>query len=186
VAEIKIPLLRPYVLARLASLHLWQGNLAEAEAVINRGNTDPNREAAPIFFQFIILADAELALKHGTYERALTVLNDLLATVRDLGMRAFIPQGLYLQGRALLGLGQAEKARDTLMEARAEAEAIGSRRLLWQILATLADLETDLLKAEYLRHQAREIIEYIADHTPPEWRASFLGLLAIQKLLTAN
>ena len=70
------------------------------------------------------------------------------------------------------------------MEARAEAEAIGSRRMLWQILFALSRLETDPTEAERLRQQAREIAKYIADHTPPDLRASFLALPAVQAVLT--
>lgn len=181
VAEKQMPNMRPYVLARLAQLQLEQDNLDEAELAIGRAKTDPYRDAAPIFFQLVIMADAELALRQGAYERALAVTHGLLATLRDFGMRAFIPQVLYLQGQALLGAGQTEAARAALVEARTEAEAIGSRRILWQILVTLANIEPTSDQAEPLRRQAREIIAYIADHAPtPELRASFLSLAEVQ------
>ncbi|HRV90908.1 MAG TPA: protein kinase [Anaerolineae bacterium] len=184
VAETKMPGRRPYALARLAQLHLKQGDLTEAARAIDRAKTDPNREAAPTFFQLVYLAEAELALGQGAYERALDVTNVLLANLQHFNMQSYMPHGLYLQGQALLGLGQVEPARNTLLAARIKAEAIGSRRTLWPILATLADLETDLLKAEPLRQQAREIITYIADHALPELRASFLELPTTQELLT--
>ena len=176
VAEKQIPNLRSYALVRLAQLHLWQGNLAEAEVFVDQAKRVTDREAGPIFFQFVTLADAEVALGQGIYEPALKMTNELLATLRDFGMRAFIPQGLYLQGRALLGLGQAASAREALLAAWTEAEAIGLRWILWQILAALSGLEPNPNKAEPLRRQAREIIDHIADHAPPDLRASFLSL----------
>jgi hypothetical protein len=49
--------------------------------------------------------------------------------------------------------------------------------MLWQILAILTTIEPNPIKAERLRQQAQEMIEYIAAHTPtPELRASFLAL----------
>jgi hypothetical protein len=82
-----------------------------------------------------------------------------------------------------MGLGQLEAARKTLLEARAAAEAIGSRRMLWQILFALSQLEMDPTEAKVLREQAREIINYIADHTPLDLRTSFLGLPEVRMVL---
>ena len=67
----------------------------------------------------------------------------------------------------------------------AEAEAIGSRRMLWQILGSLSRLETDPTEAKRLRQQAGEIAKYIADHiSDPELQASFLGLPEVRAVLT--
>lgn len=98
-------------------------------------------------------------------------------------MKVYLPQALYLHGQALLALGQAETGRHRLLEARIEAETIGSRRWLWPILFTLSQIE-DPSEAKRLRQQAREIIDYITDHTPPDLRASFLNLPTIQEILT--
>jgi hypothetical protein len=82
-------------------------------------------------------------------------------------------------------MGQTEAARKTLLEAQAEAEVIGSRRILWQILFTLSQLETEPAETERLRKQAQEIVAYIANNiSEPELRASFLGLPEVQAVLT--
>ncbi|MBI1879192.1 MAG: hypothetical protein HYR94_13395, partial [Chloroflexi bacterium] len=91
-AETHMPIFRPYVLAKLAQLHLWRGHLIEAESAVERGKKDSNREAGPIYFQFVILAEAELALRQGDYERALALTNDVLANFHQSGLRAYIPE----------------------------------------------------------------------------------------------
>ncbi len=101
--------------------------------------------------------------------------------LRQFGARAYIPHALYLQARALLALNQDKAACDLLQEARAEAEAIGTRRTLWSILFALSQLQTNPTDAQRLRRQAQEIIQSIADHIGnPELRASFLNLPHIQ------
>jgi hypothetical protein len=87
-----------------------------------------------------------------------------------------LPECLYLQGQAWLTLGQPETAYDCFLEARALAEAIGSRQMLWPILFTLSQLEPNPTEAERLHQQAREIVAYIVGHTPVGLRDSFLAL----------
>jgi tetratricopeptide (TPR) repeat protein len=184
VAETQMPVFRPYVLTKLAQLHLQQGQLSEAEAAVDQGKKDLNQEGAPILFKIILLAEAELALRQGDYERALAATGVLLATLNQAGMRAYMLEVLYLRGQILRAMGQTEAARKTLLEAQAEAEAIGSRRMLWQILSALSQLETDPTEAERLHKQAQEIVAYIADNiSEPELRASFLDLPQVQAVL---
>ncbi len=167
---------RASTLAARARIYLWHGHLAKAETAINRAKTDPNRANLPLYLLPIILAEGELALKQKDYARTLALMDDLLATLRHYGMRTYLPDGLYLQGQALLALGQKRKAYDRLAEARAVAEAIGSRRMLWPILLALSQLEPNPTEAKRLHQQAREIVAYIADHTPADLQDSFLGL----------
>lgn len=95
----------------------------------------------------------------------------------------YVPKALYLQGQALLGLGQEEVARGRLREARTEAEANGSRWMLWQILASLVKIETDPSEAEPLCQEAQEVVEYIVDHiSVPDLQTSFLDLRHLEIL----
>ena len=108
-----------------------------------------------------------------------------LTGLRVFQMRLFLPDALRLKGRALASLGQREEGRRILEEARSEAERLGSRRALWRILASLADL-ADQSEADVLRQQARDIIQIIADHIGSETlRASFLGTAQIRALFAA-
>jgi tetratricopeptide (TPR) repeat protein len=180
-AEAQIPAFRPYVLGALAQLQLLDGNLAEAEAVIEQGMNDPHREVWLAYSLSVTLANCEFPLRQGDYERAMTTTDTFLTNLGQF--RAHIPQILYFQGQALLGLGQDNAARDRLQEARAEAESMNARRPLWPILFALSQLEADPAEAERLRRQAREIVEYIADHAPTDLRVSFLALPDVREVL---
>lgn len=180
-----MPVLRPYVLAYLAQLHLRQGNLNKAEVVFEQGKTDPHWPSLPIYFPLIILVEAELTLKQGDYEHALALTDSLLVNLNQFGLRRYKPEALYLRGQILAAMDRIEAAGKTLLEARTEAEAIGSEWMRWQILAALSRLEPDPLKAKRFGQQAREIVESIAAHVEDsELRTSFLGLEGVQEVLS--
>ncbi len=107
-------------------------------------------------------------------------MDKLVSFIREVGAGTFLPEALYLKSKALLALHRADEAGEILMKARVKAEAIGSRRSLWPILVALSQLEADPTETENLRRQAREIVEYIADHLPTDLPDSFLGLPEVQ------
>jgi tetratricopeptide (TPR) repeat protein/transcriptional regulator with XRE-family HTH domain len=184
VAESQVPPFRVCVLAVLAQLHLWQDNLIEAKAVIDQGKQDPSREGWPLHYLPLRLADGELALRQGDFERVIGVTDRLLVDLRRMGVRIYVPNALYLQGQALLGLNQREMGRKCVQEARIEAEAIGSRPSLWPILFSLSQLEDNPAEAQALRQQSQEIVEYIAGNVEnAELRASFLALPDVATIL---
>ncbi|MCB0223227.1 MAG: AAA family ATPase [Anaerolineae bacterium] len=184
IAREQVPLYQPFVLGTLAQLQLANNQIAAAQEALELSGQDPSRDAWPVYYVPVRVADGRLALKLGDYERALAVADDLLADLRRFGMRSEIPETLYLQGQILLGLGQAEAAQNRWREARAEAEAIGSRRMLWPILFALSQLEPDPVAAQDLRRQAQDTIDYIADHIgDADLRASFLATPQVQAVL---
>jgi tetratricopeptide (TPR) repeat protein len=184
IAETQLPLFRIKVLTVLAKLHVINNNLAEAEVVIAQGKKDPRRKAIPIFYVLLLIAEAELVLKQGDYERTMTLTDDLLTTLHQIGMRAYISEVLYLQGQALLALGRQVAARDRWVEARTIAEAIGSKQRLWPTSFALSRLEVNPTEAEHWLQQAREIVEYIAAHIgPSKLRDSFLALPQVRTVL---
>ena len=71
-------------------------------------------------------------------------------------------------------------ARETFLQAKIEAEQLGARWILWQILAALGEWKP-----------AGEMIAYIAQNTPAEpepgaktnLRAAFLNLPAVREIL---
>ncbi len=185
VAEAHMPIFRPYVLTKLAQFLVWQGRFDEAEAAIEQGKQEFNRAGAPILFQVIFLAEAELALKQGDYARALAATETLLTILTHSNLRVHLAELLYLRGQIFGAMGQPEAARKTLLEAQAKAEALGSRRMLWQILFALSRIELDPGEATRLRRQAQEIVETIAGNVgDPDLRASFLHLPAVQEVFT--
>jgi hypothetical protein len=123
-------------------------------------------------------------LKQGDYERTMTLTDNLLTTLHQIGMRAYISEVLHLQGQALLALGRQVAARDRWLEARTIAEAIGSKQRLWPTLFALSQLELNPTEAEHLLQQAREIVEYIAAHIDSsKLRGSFLSLPQVRIVL---
>ena len=176
-----IPTWRPWPIAVLARLHLLEGNVEQAEALIQAGcvGTLPyhfNRllrsGAAAVF-----LAQAELALARGDQVRAVSLMVDLAAYLRSIGAGTFLPDALYLRGKALLAQDRLDDAHAALVEAHAASEAIGSRRTLWPILMALSTIEAQRgngIEAQSLRQQARALVEFIADHIgAPDPAASF-------------
>ena len=110
----------------------------------------------------------------------------LLVKLRKFRMLAYMPEALYLQGRAFAALGQSDIAGERLQEARAAAEAIGSRRTLWPILFSLSQLQSDQDEALRLRQQAREIIHYISRHIDTtDLRATFLNQPHVKEVLNS-
>ncbi len=202
-----MPAWRAWPVAVLARLHLLRGDVAQAEALIEDGceGTLPYhfnrllRSGASAVF----LAQAELALARGNPARAISLTSDLADYLRRVGAGTFLPDALVVKGRALLAQGGADEARAVLIEARSEAEAIGSRRTLWQILAALSEVETrsgNQAEVTSLRQQARAIVDFIADHIGApdpstsfgsaqdkgaglDLRASFLSLPDVQSVM---
>ena len=149
--------------------------MTDAEVAVREAQNVPVQNIWPGYFVPVPLADGELALKQGDYERALKVTDELLSQLHEFGMRSHFPYVLYMQGRALLGLGQDENGRQRFLESLSEAEAIGSRRVQWRVLLALSQIEPDPAEAERLRSKARRVVDYIAEHIDQEdLRNSFL------------
>ncbi len=97
-----------------------------------------------------------------------------------------MPEALYTRAHVELAQGSIDDAHRSLLRAREIAESLNARRTLWQIYAALAQIEQqrgDADAARSLRAQAREVIEYIAEHTPPDVRASFLNLPDVRAIM---
>ena len=119
-----------------------------------------------------------LALAEGDVDDAEAIARGLLVDLRTNGVRV-------LQAEALLALARAHLAADRHAEADLElAEAIelagevGERRVLWEALATSAELaaRSEPRREADPRQRAREIVEEIAaGMADPELRRRFLA-----------
>jgi len=171
----------------LASMEIACGNLAEAQRSIEEAQNDPYRESWAVFHLPVLAAGVQLALARGEHQRALAAAEGLLRRLREYGMRSGLPEALYWQAKALMGLGQNDDARDRLLEARAEAEATGSRRILWRVLEALSQLEGGAARAEQLHREALQVIGFIAGHIDREdLRATFLGQPDVQAVISKS
>lgn len=176
---------REYALATLAGLQVRRNCFAEAQTAIDERKSTHPQEAFPARFAGTDhFAEVELAHRQGDEARALLLIERLLADLRRFGIRPRIPRALHWQAQILLAMGEQATARECLQEARHEAEAIGSRWMLWQILLTLAQSEVDPVEAGRLGRQVQEIVTSIVEHiSEPELRTSFLNLPSVQTAL---
>jgi tetratricopeptide (TPR) repeat protein len=163
-------------LSALVRLFLWQGNLDEAEAMLDRA-ADTSSEGYFAINVLSAVATGELALAKRDFPLAVSAADSELARQYRMGARVYRSDLLKIKANALFKQNDFSSWKDTLEQGRVEAEAIGSRRMLWQILAPLSEIEKELgnaTEAEALRARAREIAEYIAGQTPSELRDTFL------------
>jgi tetratricopeptide (TPR) repeat protein len=191
VAEEKIAPLQGWTRSIMARLHLLKGEATEAEAALagleSYRHVQRKFGFIPPYWIGRALAEGELALAQNDHTHALAITDNLYADLLRFGIRLLRPDVLYLKSRVLLAQDRVDEAHVILTEARTLAEALTSRRTLWRILSALSELETlrgNHAEAQALRPQAREIIRFIADHTPADpstssgqsLRASFLNL----------
>jgi hypothetical protein len=96
----------------------------------------------------------------------------------------------YLEGEAQRLLGQLEAAADALERARATSSALGGRRILWRILASLASVEDArgyAASASQRREEARSIVAGIEDSLRPVGLAErFRARAAVRELMSAE
>jgi tetratricopeptide (TPR) repeat protein len=177
------------IVSTLGWLHALKGDLDEAERMVAEAHGLTGiRVVGWMGGAQLLLAEGELALARRDYPRVVESMQRTAATLRAQGVHVHVPEALYLAARALLALDRLEEARAILCEARAEAEAMGTRYILWQILIALSRVEEQRgnpAEAESLRRQAREVIGDIADHCPSDLRASFLNLPDVKEAIPA-
>lgn len=192
-------LLRAYARIILARVLIRCGgnDLAEAEqALASTGIRGRWKFSLPHIPVVAGLAEVELAVARRQWAEADAWLAQLLAYLQTVPIRPYVPEALYWQGRLcrLQPAPDLDRAYRCLTQARAEAEALGSRRLLWPILVELAELAASRQQTEtaaVLRREARAVIAYFADHCPPgpssgsgpSLRDSFLNLPEVQRAL---
>jgi tetratricopeptide (TPR) repeat protein len=170
-------------------LLLGQGDLTAAEKTneISQIDFDPQR---PLFGGIVFapitirLANIGVSLATGNLDTALTDVDELLDYLARVKVPLYRPEALYIKGRVLQQEQRLSEARQIWKQALTESEAMGERRMRWQILAGLAEVADDEEEMAGLRASAQEIITYIADHAGrPEHKQSFLDRPEVQRLL---
>jgi tetratricopeptide (TPR) repeat protein len=129
------------------------------------------------------LTQGRLALARKDPTQAIAILEPVLENIQQFKINQYLSEALFLKGQAHLMNGGENLAKAAFEQARLAAEALGSRWLMWQILAAQAGVESEDGKTSALKSQAREIIQFIADHIhEDEMRSQFLqseGVLAL-------
>ncbi len=193
-AEQAIEMLSPswgtYQKIARARVHLYNKDLHTANMLLKAARDNFKQGTATGFVDelFLLRADAELLLQEGDHSGLQNITAALLNQITPK-IRAFYPEVLFYRGMAQVGLGDTDQAFHTLSSALDVAKAIGHRRLLWEIYAALASFAEghgDLVYAKACRVQAREILEYIANHTGfAELSASFVNMPQVRSLMQA-
>ncbi len=186
----RFPLIAAWAASAVVPLRLLRGDLAGAQAALADlpDYRDLRRRVGfvPAMWPHVGLAEIELAAALGDAASAQRLAEELIQNLGQAGVRFRLPDARLLQGQALLALGRPDAAWAALQTARAEAEALGARRVLWPILATLAKIAgaRGLAEAGGLRQQARQMVDYIAAHAPtPALHQSFLARRDVQSVL---
>lgn len=168
----------PIAVSYRVQMYLIAEMWSEAEAAVQTAyaqiNAVPNLSG--IFRLFVMHGDIQLAMARKEYARAVPLIEATLDLLKGYGVGLYLPEAFYGKGIALLGLGERDEAYDALMEADRAAQAITSRRMGWKILAALngiAEARGDHAAAVKFNQEARVILDYIIEHMPEKFRASF-------------
>jgi tetratricopeptide (TPR) repeat protein len=125
------------------------------------------------------MARAELALAQNEPARAMEVLDLLLREAANLAPGRVIPRLWMLRAQALLQLDRADAAETFALEARANLEELSQPRLMWRVLAVLAQIYRSQQRKEALTNAeaaAQAIVDQLAVTVPDETlRATFLS-----------
>jgi tetratricopeptide (TPR) repeat protein len=167
-------------------MHLLEGDLHAAGETAGSEPIQPTSIPYARYTIFVCLANIELAVAKKQFDRALTLIEDLLAEVVPL-TRVDVPDVLHWKGIVLVELGRNEEALHALISACSLAKESGSNLNLWPALSTLADLSSALAQhdeADAHRRQARLIVEEIAEGLRElGLRESFLDQPRVRELM---
>jgi len=179
-------LLLDYPLALLAYLEIGRGQYEPAREIVQRLEQTQSPHQLTLLNPYFLLLKVQLAWFDQNLELVAQLLESGLNLVQTMGVRPLVPMVLFYLGRLHHKQGQIEMARTALQQARAEAEALEQRRVLWEILALQGQIAAEQgqpAEAEQLRQQARAILQFIIDHCPTDLRPRLLNLPNVRSVL---
>ncbi len=177
--------------ATMAKLWLDKGNLEKARSLLHHIPVVYEGSESCFHIAFIAptLTRAHLAMAERKWERALEIARRTGQGLEARGLQLLVPDSRLMAGRALLALGQAELASDTLRRGADLAEEMGALRIAWRLMFHLAEAEERLGRqgeAERLRSQAASMVETLAQNLEDtEHRGSFLARPDVEEVLKA-
>ncbi len=192
-SETIMPIWKAWSASVLARLYLSLDRIAEAQELIDRycpGDLHPHftrllRSGAVN----VAMVRGELAFAEEQYQAAINLMDEVVTILQSIGAGPFLDDAWLLKGRSLLKLNRLAEARSVLAQARSAAEAIGSHRIYWQVLAQSSEVEAALgnvTEADQFRQRAKAEIDFIASQIDlEEVRSSFLNQPQVRLLLNA-
>lgn len=148
----------------------FAGDLREAEQALDAA-FGPDGPMQSFQDRLCWAARAELAVARGEPERALTIVDHLIAATVNLSAERIVVPLWLLRGEALSALSRWEEAEETLQAAAAAAATFGSKTILWHILVTLGRCyraQARRTAADRAFADARALIEELAATLPDE------------------
>jgi predicted ATPase/DNA-binding SARP family transcriptional activator len=188
IVENIVPVYRPIALSYIAQVKCLNGKVEQAEQVVSRIYQNSNLEALSVFVVHLVyLTDAYLQLALRKPDKALERTESLMKRLHRAAAHGYEPECLWFRGKALLAMGEIQRAQQSLIEARSIATRIGCRRMLWRILAELgniAEMAGRMKDAHALRSEAREIVAYIAERCgSTEMQTAFFSMAEVRQLV---
>ena len=123
----------------LAPVYLLHNDAAAANSILTAA-LEPDAAMHTLGQRLVWAARAEVALARDDPQRALQILDQLLASTTGLARGASIPRLANMRGQALIKLKRAAEAETILQAARATAREHGLRPWLWRIRLTQGKL----------------------------------------------
>lgn len=167
--ELRSELFTMVVASRLASAYIVQKDWARAQALLEPVLTTdvPDAEIDTLLRDFWT-ARAELELALGNSERALEIVERLLATTINLAEygRHAVPRLSLVRGRALAALGRMQEAAIEFAGTQVVTQKRGERAILWQLHMELGSAFRALGRREDAEQEfssARTLIQQLAD-----------------------
>ncbi|MBN1666806.1 MAG: hypothetical protein JW862_06945, partial [Anaerolineales bacterium] len=186
-----IPIFLPYNMAYVIQFELARGNLEQAQRIwaeISPNwhlDTSASGVAGPLS-----VAELYLSLAQKDFQPALETAQSVARRFRQIGYLAYLPEVLWLQGRAEMGLKRWAQAHETLTEAVNISQLNGELRLRWRILSSLAEVaeaQGQPSSADRYKEMGQTVITTIANHIDnEELRTAFLATTGVQQLFPAN
>lgn len=171
------PLALPLCYAALVEFYAAADDLIRAqEHLQNARETLAQANNLLVYKMYVARAALLLAAARGDWQTAHRMSAELILQMERIHVRLFLADVWYYLARASFELGETNAGFDALTRADAVAQAIGSRRMRWQILALRAEMEQardNHLLANELREQARDLLRFIAAHAPDDTSTKF-------------
>lgn len=170
----------------IANFYLECGDLDAAQQALDQAQIENEQQFSGPATIYGIIALGNYYYARGEFARAAEQMARFANMLRQFGIRASLHEALLIQAKAVYALGDRAQAFALVQQARQVAEQVQSRRLLWQIYALLGERESErgnYVQANAYREQARDVLDFIVVHTPEEFRASFLNLPNIKRIL---
>lgn len=175
------PIFLSHMMSGVIQIKILEGNLGQAQEIWD--------EIAPTATLHWPATELYLLLAQNQVQRALDRAQTLARQLRQAGLLVYLPEVLWLQGKAWMRRRHWEQARETLTEALEISRLNGERRLRWRILSSLSDVaqaQGEADEAERFRVMGQEIVTYLVDHIATDaLRTAFLSGPDVRAIVAA-